>query len=230
MANLSVSVILIVKNGAEHIADALESVHQSTIQPLEVLVVDGGSTDDTVSIAQGYPTVRVVEQQSTGIPNAYNEGIAAARGDLIAFISHDDQWLPGKLDAQVPFMEARPELLLSVTHIQHYMEEGVERPAHIRPELLEKPVPGFLMETLLARPEVFDRVGGFNADFAVSEDTDWYARVKDAGIEIGVLPETFTRKRVHGGNASMTNPDLSKLLLKAMRASIQRKRAAEEGS
>jgi glycosyltransferase involved in cell wall biosynthesis len=225
----SVSVILVVRDGEELIGEALGSVYSSTIQPQEILVVDGGSTDATVSVAEGFQGVRIVHQQSKGIADAYNEGVAQADGDLIAFISHDDKWLPGKLDRQVPFMEEHPELLLSVTHVQHYLASGASPPPGFRLELLEQPVPGLLMETLMVRPEVFRRVGGFDPSFEVGEDTDWFARVKDAGIEIGVLPETLTRKRVHDSNASLNSPKINQLLLKAMRQSIQRKREAAGG-
>ena len=78
----------------------------------------------------------------------------------------------------------------------------------------------------MARPVLFDRVDGFDPSFEVSEDTDWFARVKDAGIEIGLLPDTLTRKRVHGTNASLNSPKINTLLLRAMRQSIQRKRKA----
>ena len=224
----SVSVILIVRNGADHIGEALASISHSRIQPLEILVVDGGSTDQTVEVAESFDGVRVIPQESRGIANAYNEGVAHARGDLLAFISHDDRWLPGKLDAQVAYMEEHPELLLSVTHVQHYLEPGASPPAGFRRELLDQPVPGMLMETLMVRPEVFRRVGRFDPSFEVGEDTDWYARVKDAGIEIGLIPETYTMKRVHDANSSLNTPRINALLLRAMRRSIQRKREPEE--
>ena len=223
----SVSVILVVRNGAGLIGEALASVDGSAIKPLEILVVDGGSTDDTVTVAERFEGVRVIPQQSKGIANAYNEGVAQAQGTLVAFISHDDQWLPGKLDQQVAFMEERPEVLLSVTYVQHYLEAGCSPPPGFRTELLERPVPGMLMETLMVRPEVFDRVGGFDSSFEISEDTDWFARVRDKGISIGVLPETLTRKRVHDANASLSSPKLNALLLKAMRRSVQRKQDAD---
>src|SRR6516164_2475626 len=84
----SVSVILIVRNGQAFIAEALDSVFQSTIKPAEILVVDGGSTDRTVEIAQSFPLVRLIHQTSTGIAGAYNEGIAPAQAEFTAFISH----------------------------------------------------------------------------------------------------------------------------------------------
>lgn len=81
-----------------------------------------------------------------------------------------------------------------------------------------------VMETLLARREIFGRVGRFDPRFPVGEDTDWFARARDAGLGPVVLPEVLVRKRVHGGNASLSAARTNDLLLRALRHSIARKR------
>lgn len=220
----TVSVILIVRNGAATIAEALASVRRSKLQPLEILVIDGQSDDDTARIAACAPGVRVVPQTGTGIAAAYNQGIALARGELIAFLSHDDLWTDGKLDRQVARMHAQPELLFTVGMVEHFLDGDVPPPG-LRPGLLDAPVPGYLMETLMARRAVFGQVGLFDAGYRVSEDTDWFARARDAGVPSALLPEVLLRKRVHGGNASLNAPEINQLLLRALRSSIARKRA-----
>lgn len=220
----TVTVITVVRNGERYLAEALASITQSRLQPLEILVVDGGSTDRSVEIASRVPGVRVIPQSSSGIANAYNEGIAAARGELVAFLSHDDRWLPGKLDRQVAHMAARPDLLMTFTHVLHVLD-GETAPAGFRRELLDGPVPGLIMETFMARPAVFDVVGRFDPAFSVSEDTDWFARARDAGVAYEVLPDVLTEKRVHGTNASLNTPQINALLLRALRQSVERKRS-----
>src|SRR5262249_24973165 len=222
----AVSVILIVKNGERFIGAALASVAAQTLPRVEILVIDGQSTDRTSAVAREFPGVSVVPQQSSGIANAWNEGIARAESALLAFLSHDDRWLPDKLARQVAFLAAHPEAELTVTHVQHVLQEGSPLPRGFRAELLERPVPGFIMETLVARRSVFDRVGRFDPCFAVGEDADWFARVRDAGIPVGVLPETLCWKRVHESNTSITHGGSRASLLRAMRRSIERKRAA----
>jgi glycosyltransferase involved in cell wall biosynthesis len=229
-APLTVSVILVVRNGAEYIAEALASVTHSQARPLEILVIDGGSTDGTLDIARRFPLVRIIEQRSTGIAAAYNEGIAAARGELVAFISHDDRWLPGKLDRQLAAMEGDPRLMFTVTHVRHVLDAGATPPHGFRAELLDAPVAGMIMEALVARRSVFDVVGPFDSSFAVSEDTDWFARARDAGVPMAVLPETLVEKRIHGSNTSLNTPAINLLLLRALRGSIERKRQAAEQS
>lgn len=220
-----VSVVLIVRDGARYIEQAIASVLRSRRAPLEIVVVDGGSSDDTVQRAQREPLVRVVRQASRGIPGAYNEGVAASRGELVAFISHDDLWEPGKLDMQAGLMLSRPELDLSVTMVQHFLEAGAAIPPGFRPELLRQPVPGLIMEALMVRPRVFDKVGWFDPKFTAGEDTDWFARVRDAALPMVVMPEVLVRKRVHATNFSINAPTLNAHLLRALRGSIARKRA-----
>ena len=220
----SVSVILVVRNGERFLGEALDSVFLSETKPVEVLVIDGGSTDRTVEIARDYPLTRVVAQEGTGIASAYNQGIAAAGGELIAFISHDDIWEPGKLDRQVAFMREHPDLGYSVSMVRHFLDAGAQIPVGFRVELLDRPVPGLIMEALVARKSVFRQVGPFDPRFTVSEDTDWFARARDAGVPMAILPEVLVRKRVHGANSSLTTPTINALLLRAMRGSIDRKR------
>lgn len=224
----AVSVILIVRNGARFITQALASVCQSLSPAVEIIVVDGDSSDDTIALAQTFPAVRILRQASQGIANAYNEGIKQARSPLLAFISHDDLWLPGKLDRQVAYLESHPETDAVLCQVEHFLEDGLTCPPGFRPELLGKASPGWIMEALLARREVFERVGGFDSAFAVSEDSDWFARALDSGVKLVVLPELLVRKRVYGGNATLVTPQINQLLLKALRSSIQRKRAGAD--
>jgi glycosyltransferase involved in cell wall biosynthesis len=222
----AVSVVVIVKDGEAYLADALDSVFQSEVTPCEILVVDGGSRDRTVEIASGYRSVTVLPQASRGIANAYNEGIARARGELVAFLSHDDLWLPGKLDVQVDYMARHPHLLYTVAMVEHFLDGGSEPPPSFRRHLLDGPQPGVIMETLVARRRVFDLVGEFDPHYSVSEDTDWFARARDDGIPMALLPQVLLRKRVHSRNATLANSATNKFLLRAMRGSIARKRAA----
>ena len=194
------STILVVRNGAQYIAEALASVQRSGRAPVEILLIDGHSTYLTVEIASRFPGVRIVPQEGKGIPAAYNQAIALARADTVAFISHDDIWMDGKLDLQLRAMEADPSLQFTVGMVEHFLA-GSGPPPGFRQDLLTKPVAGLIMEALVARKSVFDRVGLFDTSFAVAEDTDWFARAKDAGAKMAVLPQILVRKRVHDSNS-----------------------------
>ena len=220
---LTISVVCIVRNGEVYLEAALRSVFDSTYPLSEVLVVDGGSTDRTAEIAAGMGA-RVLPQRSTGIAAAYNEGIEATRGDCVAFISHDDLWHPLKLEKQAAFLTHNPSVQICVSHVRHVLD-GPAAPPGFRQELLDRSVPGMIMETLVARREAFDRVGLFDSAFSVSNDTDWFARARDHGLAIGVLPEPLVIKRVHTTNTTLRSEGFSQQLLDVVRASVARKRS-----
>jgi glycosyltransferase involved in cell wall biosynthesis len=100
-----ISVIIPVYNGAEFIAAAVESAAAQTYRNLEIIVVDDGSSDDTLSIlhrlSASDPRIRILAQANSGVAAARNHAIAESRGDFIAPLDADDLWLPTKIDRQL---------------------------------------------------------------------------------------------------------------------------------
>ncbi len=221
-----VSVILAVRNGRRYLREALDSVVGQDYPDFEVVVVDGQSTDGTAAIIRSYPAIRYVWQEGRGIADAWNTGIAAAYGDLLAFMSCDDLWPSHKLSRQAAFMAERPSLQYSVTLMRFFLQEGQAPPPGFRRELLAGEPVGLCMEALMARRSVFDHIGGFDTAFyPCSEDTDWFARAIDAGVEMAVLREVLLEKRIHSESTVATGgSEVNNLLLRALRASIARKR------
>ena len=223
---VDVTVVMAVKDGARFIDQAFDSLEASTVAPREVLVIDGGSRDETEVLVHARPWTRFVPQRSRGIAGAYNEAVEEAQGALIAFLSHDDLWAPEKLARQVEAMETRPELMFTVSRVQHFLEPESNPPPGFRTSLLEAPAPGFLMEALVARRGLFDLLGPFDESLVTSEDTDWFARAIDAGVAHAVIEAVLVRKRVHASNASLNDAGTNANLLTALRRSVERKRAA----
>lgn len=223
-----ISTILIVKNGERFLASAIESVLAQTCPPLELIVIDGHSTDRTAEIARSYPLVRTVLQRGKGVADAYNQGIEEARGPLVAFLSHDDLWTPDKLQVQTNYLLAHPETQYTIAMIRFFLEPGHTIPPGFRKELLVGEHVGRIMETLVARREVFDRVGLFDDRFAVANDVDWYARASDLSIPMAIIPQVLLHKRVHNTNTSLGPLSSNRELLATLRSSVARKRAQRE--
>lgn len=225
-----VSVVLAVHDGERFLGEAIDSVLRQDYRDLELIVIDDGSTDGTGALAKAREGLIYFRQEQGGIAAARNRGIGLARGGLIAFMSHDDLWEPQKLRVQVECLDGDPGLGLVVTRMSLFLEPGCTRPAGSRSEWFEREQDGWVPETMLARREAFERVGLFDPSYAVGEDTDWFARARDAGVRSAVVPGALVRKRVHDRNASAEAGPKSHLLLRALKASLERKRAQGSGN
>ena len=212
---LSVSVILAVKNGARFLRETLESVLAQTRTPLEIIVTDDQSTDTTRSIAEsfGAPVRYICNDPPLGIAGSRNSGIRLARGELIAFTSHDDLWLPEKLQRQCDAFACEPDLECCLTHLRCFTDANeAATPAAFPNDLLERDVPGWVIETLVARRSAFQRAGFFDESFVQGDDTEWYARVRQLGLATLMLPDVLVRKRLHSRSVTYgaTKPGVAK--------------------
>ena len=103
----TVSVVIPSYNRAELLKLTVQSVLAQSVRPIEVIVVDDGSTDHTSAICETFaPPVRYIRQKNSGVAAARNTGIRAAQGELIAFCDSDDLWMPNKLELQLAAMDA----------------------------------------------------------------------------------------------------------------------------
>jgi len=222
-----ISVIVPVKNGEPWLAEAIESVLAQEYPRLQPIVIDGNSTDGSGEIARSYPEVTYLEQSEPGLAQGWNEGVDAADGDLIAFLDCDDRWTAGKLAAQTELLRARPELAGAIGMVTFFLTPGQPPPSGMRPHLLEGEHVAQIPGALLVRREVFDRIGNFDTSYEIAIDVDWFARVKDAGLEFGVIPRVVLEKRFHSANLSHSRPDrYHREMVRAMRDSAARQRAA----
>ncbi|MBM3181567.1 MAG: glycosyltransferase [Chloroflexi bacterium] len=219
-----VSVIVVVKNGARYLASALRSVFGQDYSPFEVLVVDGQSTDDTAQIAKSWGNIRYIWQSDHGLANARNIGIQAAQGDLIAFLDYDDLWASDKLSIQVGYLENHPEILYTITYVRFLLEQNHFLRPGFKRESFETGQVGCTPSALVARRVVFERIGGFNPDFVIGCDADWFARARDNAMAMSVIPRVLLYKRIHNANLSANARTNKQELLTVIRQSIERKR------
>lgn len=196
-----VSVVMATMNAARFLAEALASVAAQTYPHYEIVVVDADSTDDTVRIAQATPRLRLLRQERRGFADAWNQGIAAARGEMIALLDSDDHWVPGKLRDQVDMLAADTAAHGVVGRVKFFMEQGVERVPGFKPELLAGDHVAYMPGTSLIRRRTFDRFGLFEMRWDIASDIEWFARVR-ALARIVVLDRVVLHKRVHGSNLS----------------------------
>lgn len=119
LSRLLFSVIIPTYNRASYLEAAIDSALRQMIPGDEIIVVDDGSQDETLETLEKYgEKILVLHSAHCGAGFARNIGIREAQNDLVAFLDSDDVWLPGKLQLQRCFMEARPDILFSFTNFQ----------------------------------------------------------------------------------------------------------------
>jgi glycosyltransferase involved in cell wall biosynthesis len=198
-----VSCVVPVFNGERYLAEALESVLGQTYRALEVIVVDDGSTDGTPAVVGTFGArVRCVTQPNAGLAAARNRGLAAATAELIAFLDADDLWLPEKIACQVERFRARPELEVSVTHIQNFWSADEPDGADAGETQSMEPMPGYASPTMLARRSVFARVGPYDAALRTAACRDWFIRAREQNVVFDLLSQVLVRRRLHRTNMS----------------------------
>jgi len=222
--NPLVSCIVIVKNGERYLHSALQSILQQDYRPIEIIVVDGHSSDRTAEIANSYPEVRFIVQQEAGIAHAYNLGIQSARGEFVAFLSHDDLWMSDKLSSQVNYMIQNSEVQYTISRVKFFLEEGCSAPLKFKVNPFEGDYVVYCMETLVARKRLFEEIGGLNPEFPVSNDTDWFKRAMDLNAKMAVLQKVLLRKRIHDSNTSIFYGPGRKEILSMARQSVRRQK------
>jgi len=205
----TVSVVIPTYNHAAFLSEALENVFAQTCSPLEVIVVDDGSTDETAEVLRMYERrIRVLSQANRGVAAARNAGAAVASGELLAFLDADDAWLPAKLERQVARLDSEPEIALVHCGVAEIDNRG--RQFRARLDGMEGRVSTEMLffrrgvilgggSAAVIRRAAFLDVGGFDESLSTSADWDLYYRIA-CRCPVGFVPEVLVRYRVHGGN------------------------------
>lgn len=190
----SVSVIMPCYNAAPFIADALRSIlAQQYPGDLEILVVDDGSTDESVSVAAAFDRVKVLAQQNAGAAAARNLALTQARGDVIAFLDADDLWTAGSLACRVERLLADPAAGVVFGNFSRWIPPtaagnlgselpdqlpdwaiDVARAGWVYPDILLDPIVHII--ATVVRRSVVDAIGGFDATLRTGEDYDFFIR------------------------------------------------------
>lgn len=228
MGGVSISVVVPCHNYARFLPDALESIYAQTVQPLEVIVIDDGSSDGSADIAESYHAdVRVIRQEKQGISGARNAGVGAARGDLIAFLDADDLWLDDSLATRLAVFRDDPSTDCVFGEMEQFICPNAD--SEVRARLFCPPgsVAARFPGTMLVRRSVFDRVGLFDGKLRVGEMIDWMSRLNSESIVIKTVETCVLRRRIHGANTVLSLPDNRSDYLRALQAAIQRRKAIQ---
>lgn len=220
MTQPRVSVVIPVRNGKDYIQEALDSVLQQSFTNLELLLIDDGSTDDDYDrYALQDPRVRVIHLAGNGVSRARNVGMAQSRGEFIAFLDADDVWFPGKLEAQVRYFDAHPDVGVVfgkfirwpalpgggfapasslIQDVSQLSKTEEERSGWLYARLLDGLLVG--MNTAVVRRSVYEAIGGFDESMRQGEDYDFWLKASRIA-EMHSLDGNVALYRIHPASA-----------------------------
>lgn len=230
MSRPLVSVIVPVYNGEPYLAEALDSIFAQDHRPLEVIVLDDGSTDDSARIATSYGSrVRYHYQpnQDLGVSTARNRGVELAQGEFLSFLDADDIWVAGKISCQLNTFREDSDLDMVFGAVQQFYSPELSAEVKSQVRYTNEIMPGYVAGTLLIPREVFDRVGPFATNFRVGEFIDWYAKAKEYGLQERMLPDVLLKRRIHASNMGIRDRIHQKDYLRILKASLNRRRKSD---
>lgn len=210
----SVTVVMPVYNGLPYLKEAIQSVLNQTFTDFEFLIIDDGSTDASVACIESYRDSRirfVRNEKNMGQAHTLNHGLELARGEYIARLDQDDVCLPDRLQEQMAYMDARPDVAITCTW-EHTIDEKGRRVRSWRGEI--RNYGAFLGTILLGKCPVwhpsamFKRqvaltLGGYDPSYAPSDDLHLWARIALERYNAAFVPKFLVLQRVHGAQQSV---------------------------
>jgi len=207
-----VSAIIPAYNSGTALIEAVESVLAQTYPNIEIIVVDDGSSDDTeAAMKQYHDRLTYIRQPNRGSAAARNRGIENARGELLAFLDADDTWRPEKIQLQVDYLQAHPEIGILCSDAREFNAAGTFAESFLA-QFGPIEVEGYVFESIartafvLTSTSVIRRVVvedglRFNEELRNFQDIDFFMRA-NLRYSLGLIREVFVDRRLHEGNVS----------------------------
>jgi glycosyltransferase involved in cell wall biosynthesis len=191
-----VSIITIVYNGERYIADCIRSIQRQTYPNIEYIIVDGGSTDDTLSIIGQFPdaVTRLISEKDDGISDAFNKGLKLATGEIIGIINTDDWYEDDAIEKAVDVIRNADVVY---GDLRFWKKEGVDFVAkgdhlHLKNEMtINHP-------TVFVRKSCYERFGTFDKQYKCAMDYDLLLRLLINGCRFSYVPAILANMRWGG--------------------------------
>ncbi len=203
-----VTVLMAVYNGEDHLSESIESILAQTFEDFEFLIVNDGSTDRSRDVVLSYrnadPRIRLIDNpQNIGLPKSLNLGLRRAKGEYVARQDADDLSAPLRLEAQVEFLDSRPEVHAVGCWFESVDEQGLtfgyERPSDRSPSIPEQLSAGInplAHGSVTFRRQTVVDLGGYDERFWYAQDFElWLRLFSKASTSGAILPQLLYKRR-----------------------------------
>jgi glycosyltransferase involved in cell wall biosynthesis len=198
----TLSVIIPALNAAAYVASTIESVLAQNYPVLEIIVIDDGSTDDTLTVVRQFgAAIRVIAAPHRGLAATRNHGISEARGELILHLDSDDLLTEGSIARRVVALGDANDVVTG--RLECFISPDVPDQLQKRFVIPERPQHGHLAGASIVRATVFRDFGNLDESFTMLTDLEWWVRARDRGARIRKIDDIVLRRRIHGRNISI---------------------------
>ena len=214
--NKKVSIIIPVYNGENYLKEAIDSAINQTYDNYEVIVVNDGSTDKTEEICKSYGNkIKYYKKKNGGVASALNLGISKMKGEYFSWLSHDDVYLPNKLEIEMDYIKkynSNKIILYSDYLLINAKGKEFKDPIQFNCEKIKNnPYYAFLTDCLngismLIPKKAFDECGMFNEDLRCTQDYDMWLRMYNKGYIFMHIKELITKTRIHDKQDTNDSP------------------------
>ena len=224
MTSPSLTIVMPVYNERETLRTALDRLLAVTMPiPTEVLVVDDGSSDGTVAVAEGFGApVRVLRGAHLGPGAARSQALRLVEGDILMPFDADDLLTPASIECRLGVLSSRPRVDIVYGHVRRFAALTAEEPV-----ALDQLQPSHMPNGMLIRRSAYGRVGPFASDLQVAEALDWLLRAREVGLEEVTVTDQVLWKRVHANNNSIVERGSFGEMAHVLKGSLDRRRAAQ---
>ena len=212
---VDVSVVMPVYNAGRYLRPAVESVLAQSFEDLELIAVDDGSKDQSLAVLREFEAkdrrVRLISRANTGIVGALNDGLAAAKGELVARMDSDDLSTPDRFEKQVGFLRGHPDHVLVGSQVMLMDSDGAslcpKRDTEYTHEAIDAAHLGgrwpLVHPTVMMRRDAVEKVGAYRAKYQWLEDLDLFLRLAEVG-KLASLKDVLLHYRLHTGSVCHT--------------------------
>jgi len=227
MGNPKISVLMSVYNGEKYLRELVESILNQTYKNFEFIIINDGSTDNTLNILKGYndSRIKIYSQENIGLTKSLNKAIRLSKGKYIARVDVDDIATPRRLEKQIDFLNSNPEIGLVGSFgikidkvgqtIQKIILPVFDK--KIRKELIKANV--FIHGSVMVRKEIFEKVGYYNEIFKYAQDYELWGRIAQI-YKLHNLPEVLLIRRETKDSLSSNPAILEERILLSIKAQL----------